>query len=202
MPKAPLGERLDNEEKWIDRKVKDERWTDRRAKEERWTDRKLSGRDSAAKPDPRSQGATRLAPVNTSRGPGKRGRDAAPPRPPQRSSTKPPAPDGYKKSRPMPDARTQDRPVDKKPAGARPRMDRRVGGIAPNGNPQCWFAPDESEGDPHRVAQRSKQIEYGKNSDGYKAYVAAVPKCDSLRVYLCMGCGAEQRLSRHMRVAS
>jgi hypothetical protein len=61
----------------------------------------------------------------------------------------------------------------------RPRLTRRVGGVAPNGNPQCWYAPHESEMDPHRIAQRLKQVEFGKNSAGYKAYIAAVPRCNS-----------------------
>ena len=58
----------------------------------------------------------------------------------------------------------------------RPKLTRRVGGIAPNGNPQCWYAPHESEMDPHRIAQRMKQVEFGKNSAGYQAYVTAVPR--------------------------
>lgn len=66
---------------------------------------------------------------------------------------------------------------ERQPGQSRPKCDRRVGGIAPNGNPQCWIAPNESESDPHRVAQRMKQIEYGKNSLGYKAYLEAIPKC-------------------------
>lgn len=72
----------------------------------------------------------------------------------------------------------------KKPAVAssnlppgRPKLTRRVGGIAPNGNPQCWYAPHESEMDPHRIAQRMKQVEFGKNSAGYQAYLDAVPRC-------------------------
>lgn len=74
----------------------------------------------------------------------------------------------------------------KKPSAAsatlppgRPKLTRRVGGIAPNGNPQCWYAPHESEMDPHRIAQRMKQVEFGKNSAGYQAYLTAVPRCPS-----------------------
>jgi hypothetical protein len=59
----------------------------------------------------------------------------------------------------------------------RPKLTRRVGGIAPNGNPQCWYAPHESEMDPHRIAQRMKQVEFGKNSAGYQAYLLTVPRC-------------------------
>lgn len=59
----------------------------------------------------------------------------------------------------------------------RPWFERRAGTLAPNGNPQCWIAPGESEADPHRVAQRFKQVEYGKNSTGYKEYLRQVPKC-------------------------
>ncbi len=34
----------------------------------------------------------------------------------------------------------------------------------------------EKETDPHRLAQRQKQIDYGKNTLGYQNYIAAVPK--------------------------
>jgi hypothetical protein len=32
------------------------------------------------------------------------------------------------------------------------------------------------ESDEHRIAMRLKQISYGKNTAGYDAYIAAVPK--------------------------
>eukprot|EP00892_Ulva_mutabilis_P006534 jgi/Ulvmu1/4252/UM192_0012.1 len=84
---------------------------------------------------------------------------------------------GSKKSRggPAPGNRNRKKPAPVLPPG-RPHLARRVGGIAPNGNPQCWYAPHESEVDPHRIAQRMKQVEFGKNSTGYKAYVLAVPR--------------------------
>ncbi|CAM9747870.1 unnamed protein product, partial [Choristocarpus tenellus] len=37
------------------------------------------------------------------------------------------------------------------------------------------FAGDK-ETDPRRLAQRQKQIDYGKNTLGYDIYVATVPK--------------------------
>ena len=48
--------------------------------------------------------------------------------------------------------------------------------LAPNGNPQCWYHPDETETDAHRVAQRSRQIEYGQHTPGYVRYLAQVPR--------------------------
>lgn len=33
------------------------------------------------------------------------------------------------------------------------------------------------ETDPHRIAQRQKQIDYGKNTLGYQRYTEEVPKC-------------------------
>lgn len=79
---------------------------------------------------------------------------------------------------------------------AKPKLDRRVGGLAPNGNPQCWFAPHEAETDTHRLAQRSKQIEYGKKSAGYQAYLQKVPKCASTHAWIglfeqCPQCASE-----------
>lgn len=84
---------------------------------------------------------------------------------------------GSKKSRgaPQPGNRNRKKAPPVLPPG-RPHLARRVGGIAPNGNPQCWYAPHESEVDPHRIAQRMKQVEFGKNSTGYKAYLLAVPR--------------------------
>jgi hypothetical protein len=118
--------------------------------------------------------------VQTGRAPyGKRGRDAAP-----RTWQKPKqggSPSRHKKSRAvLAVANVQKQAPFKGPRnGGLPKgkgLERRVGGVAPNGNPQCWYAPHESEEDPHRLAQRLKQIEYGKNSEGYKAYTAAIPR--------------------------
>lgn len=107
---------------------------------------------------------------------GKRSRD---PQPKQNLTASSAGPSDSKKSRglPAPGKGSKKKPAPALPPG-RPHLARRVGGIAPNGNPQCWYAPHESEVDPHRIAQRMKQVEFGKNSAGYKAYVLAVPRCD------------------------
>lgn len=105
---------------------------------------------------------------------GKRSRDSQPRQGVHTSLT---GPSDSKKSRgcPLPGNRNKKKPASALPPG-RPHLARRVGGIAPNGNPQCWYAPHESEVDPHRIAQRMKQVEFGKNSAGYKAYVDTVPR--------------------------
>ena len=112
---------------------------------------------------------------------GKRGRDACDPSLKKQQHAKGWSPERSKRSRSMSDINNSEQNVkwssEQNGRSGRPRLNRCVGGIAPNGNPQCWFAPNESEGDPHRVAQRCKQIEYGKNSAGYKAFIAEVPKC-------------------------
>lgn len=33
------------------------------------------------------------------------------------------------------------------------------------------------EADPHRLSQRQKQVDYGKNTLGYDRYIQLVPKC-------------------------
>lgn len=156
---------------------------------DRWVRKGEAG--AAGPPDERKQLTVRTGRPSY----GKRGRDAGPPR--QQHRPRPPSPSRAKKSRPAP---PPGNPPPREPTGQRARhkgalpklakgQDRRVGGVAPNGNPQCWYAPYETEEDPHRVAQRLKQVEYGKNSDGYKAYLAAVPKCAlSPRCVLCVQC--------------
>ena len=37
------------------------------------------------------------------------------------------------------------------------------------------FLPADKEADPHRLAQRRKQVDYGKNTLAYERYAAAVP---------------------------
>jgi hypothetical protein len=46
-------------------------------------------------------------------------------------------------------------------------------GAAQNG---VKLLSEERETDPHRLAQRQKQIDYGKNTIGYDRYCAAVPR--------------------------
>jgi Histone RNA hairpin-binding protein RNA-binding domain len=143
------------------------RWS---AQPGRWGKKESDGADVVGPPRP-------LA-VNTGReGRIKRQRDTPAPKGKMKAvvddSQKKPRANDSGAARLTSDARdTQDRR-----APGRPNLDRRVGGVAPNGNPQCWYAPHESETDPHRVAQRQKQVEYGKNSDGYKNFLAVVPKC-------------------------
>lgn len=36
------------------------------------------------------------------------------------------------------------------------------------------------EADPHRLCQRQKQIDYGKNTLGYERYTEAIPRYDHL----------------------
>lgn len=55
--------------------------------------------------------------------------------------------------------------------------------LAPNGNPQCWYHPDEVETDAHRLAQRTRQIDYGKKTPGYARYLELHPKCVLLGVF-------------------
>ena len=38
------------------------------------------------------------------------------------------------------------------------------------------FAPREKETDAHRIAQRQKQVDFGKNTLGYDYYLKAVPR--------------------------
>ena len=35
--------------------------------------------------------------------------------------------------------------------------------------------------DPHRLSQRQRQIDFGKNTAGYTAYTERVPKCEPIR---------------------
>lgn len=40
------------------------------------------------------------------------------------------------------------------------------------------------ETDPHRIAQRQKQIDYGKNTLGYARYTEEVPKCAPSLIFI------------------
>ncbi|RLN85299.1 hypothetical protein BBJ28_00014059 [Nothophytophthora sp. Chile5] len=51
-----------------------------------------------------------------------------------------------------------------------------VAPAGPNGSATVRLLADEKETDPHRLAQRQKQIDYGKNTLGYDRYCAQVPR--------------------------
>lgn len=53
--------------------------------------------------------------------------------------------------------------------------------------------PQARETDPHRIAQRQKQIDLGKNTVGYQRYRAAVPKCVGGAARCLQQCGAAAR---------
>ena len=60
--------------------------------------------------------------------------------------------------------------TDKRPEGKR---------ITPRMTPEqkaAVFAPREKETDAHRIAQRQKQVDFGKNTLGYDYYLKAVPR--------------------------
>jgi histone RNA hairpin-binding protein len=42
--------------------------------------------------------------------------------------------------------------------------------------PSLRLLSNEKETDPHRLAQRQKQIDYGKNTIGYDQYIASIPR--------------------------
>lgn len=43
----------------------------------------------------------------------------------------------------------------------------------------CSYSSTTTEclDDPHRLAQRQKQVDFGKNTVGYDIYVQTIPKC-------------------------
>lgn len=45
---------------------------------------------------------------------------------------------------------------------------------------------EAKEEDPHRLAQRQKQLDYGKNTVGYDRYCAAVPRWVVLLAAVCL----------------
>ncbi|RLN71013.1 hypothetical protein BBJ28_00013989 [Nothophytophthora sp. Chile5] len=72
-------------------------------------------------------------------------------------------------------------------------------GVAPagaNGSATVRLLADEKETDPHRLAQRQKQIDYGKNTLGYDQYCAQVPRYAQSGVWLGNGWG--KRLSHEV----